>query len=155
MILNALEGKPLPVYGDGRNVRDWLYVDDHAEALLLVVQKGQTGETYNIGGRNERANIDVTRTICALLDELRPDPAGAHDRLITFVADRPGHDARYAIDADKLETQLGWRAKQTFETGLRLTVEWYLSNESWWRDIRSGVYLGERLGTAAKPTVPA
>jgi len=155
MILNALEGKALPVYGDGLNVRDWLYVDDHADALLLVAQRGAVGETYNIGGRNERSNIEVTRGICAILDELRPDPAGPRERLITYVADRPGHDARYAIDAGKIEATLGWRAKQTFETGLRLTVEWYLANESWWRDIRSGVYLGERLGVGAQAKATA
>jgi dTDP-glucose 4,6-dehydratase len=155
MILNALEGKALPVYGDGLNVRDWLYVDDHADALLLVAQRGAVGETYNIGGRNERSNIEVTRGICAILDELRPDPAGPRERLITYVADRPGHDARYAIDAGKIEATLGWRAKQTFETGLRLTVEWYLANESWWRDIRLGVYLGERLGVGAQAKATA
>lgn len=146
MILNALEGKPLPAYGNGLNIRDWLYVDDHAEALWLVAQRGIPGETYNIGSRNERSNIEVIQRICATLDELRPDPAGPRERLITFVADRPGHDARYAIDPAKVEAAVGWRPKQTFESGLRLTVEWYLANEDWWRNIRSGVYLGERLG---------
>jgi dTDP-glucose 4,6-dehydratase len=148
MIINALEGKTLPVYGNGMNVRDWLYVDDHADALLLVAQKGAVGETYNVGGLNEMANIEVVRTICALLDELRPDPAGPRERLIAYVTDRPGHDARYAIDAGKIERELGWRPKQTFETGLRRTVEWYLDNAGWWGDIRSGVYRGERLGAA-------
>jgi dTDP-glucose 4,6-dehydratase len=148
MIINALEGKPLPVYGNGLNVRDWLYVDDHADALLTVAQTGIVGETYNIGGHNEMANIDVVKGICTLLDELRPDPAGPRERLITYVNDRPGHDARYAIDAGKIGRELGWKPKQTFETGLRHTVEWYLANSGWWGDIRSGVYRGERLGAA-------
>jgi dTDP-glucose 4,6-dehydratase len=146
MIINALEGKPLPVYGNGLNVRDWLYVDDHADALLTVAQTGVVGETYNIGGHNEKANIEVVKGICAILDELRPDPAGPHERLITYVTDRPGHDARYAIDAGKIGRDLGWAPKETFETGLRRTVEWYLANPRWWGDIRSGVYRGERLG---------
>ncbi len=144
-ILNALEGKALPVYGDGSNIRDWLYVDDHARALHLICSQGRLGETYNVGGRNERKNIDVVRRICALMDELHP--AGApHDRLITFVTDRPGHDHRYAIDATKLETELGWKARENFDTGIRKTVEWYLENETWWRPLRGGVYTGERLG---------
>ena len=147
MIINGLEGKPLPVYGNGANVRDWLYVDDHADALLLVAERGVPGETYAIGGHNEMANLDVVRTICALLDELRPDPAGPHERLITYVTDRPGHDARYAIDAGKIGRELGWAPKQSFASGLRHTVEWYLANAGWWGDIRSGVYRGERLGT--------
>ncbi len=146
MIINAFEGKPLPVYGNGQNVRDWLYVDDHADALLTVAQTGVTGETYNIGGHNEKANIEVVKAICGILDELRPDPAGPHERLVTYVTDRPGHDARYAIDAGKIASELGWRPRETFETGLRRTVEWYLANNGWWRDIRSGVYSGERLG---------
>jgi dTDP-glucose 4,6-dehydratase len=146
MILNALEGKPLPVYGDGRNVRDWLYVEDHAEALLAVAERGRPGETYAIGGRSEMANIAVVRRVCAILDEIRPDPAGARERLISFVTDRPGHDARYAIDAGKIERELGWRPRYDFETGLRETVAWYLANPGWWGDIRSGVYRGERLG---------
>lgn len=146
MIINGLEGKPLPVYGNGANVRDWLYVDDHADALLLVAEKGKPGETYAIGGHNEMANLDVVRTICALLDALRPDPAGPHERLITYVTDRPGHDARYAIDAGKIGRELGWAPKQSFASGLRRTVEWYLANPGWWGDIRSGVYRGERLG---------
>ena len=148
MIINALEGKPLPVYGNGLNVRDWLYVDDHADALLTVATTGKLGESYNIGGHNEKANIDVVKTICAILDELRPDPAGPRERLITYVTDRPGHDARYAIDAGKIGAELGWTPKETFETGLRRTVEWYLANPKWWGDILSGVYRGERLGTA-------
>jgi dTDP-glucose 4,6-dehydratase len=144
-ILNALEGKPLPVYGAGGNVRDWLYVDDHAEALLLVAAHGRLGETYNIGGRNERTNIAVVRAICALLDGLKPEGA-PHERLITFVADRPGHDQRYAIDAGKLEGELGWRAHESFDTGLAKTVRWYLDNDWWWRPLRERVYGGERLG---------
>jgi dTDP-glucose 4,6-dehydratase len=144
-ILNALEGKPLPVYGDGSNIRDWLYVDDHARALHLICSKGRLGETYNVGGRNERKNIDVVRRICAIMDELRPQGA-PHDRLITFVTDRPGHDHRYAIDATKLETELGWKAQENFDTGILKTVEWYLANETWWRPLRGGVYSGERLG---------
>ncbi len=150
-ILNALHGKPLPVYGKGENVRDWLYVEDHARALDLIVQRGRIGEKYNVGGRNERRNIEVVRTICSILDELRPQ-AAPHERLITFVTDRPGHDHRYAIDASKLETELGWRAEETFETGIRKTVQWYLDNEWWWRPLREKVYAGERLGllTAAE-----
>ena len=149
MILNALEGKPLPVYGRGENVRDWLYVDDHADALLSVASEGQVGESYNIGGWNERRNIDVVRAICGIVDELAPDPAiGRRDTLITFVADRPGHDLRYAIDARKIERDLGWRPKETFESGLRKTVAWYLENRAWWERVRSGIYRGERLGIA-------
>lgn len=144
-ILNALEGKPLPVYGDGSNVRDWLYVDDHARALDLISGRGRPGETYNVGGSNERSNIDVVRRICAQMDRLRPDGA-PHDRLITFVTDRPGHDHRYAIDATKLETELGWRARESFDTGIEKTVRWFLDNEAWWRPLRGGVYGGERLG---------
>jgi dTDP-glucose 4,6-dehydratase len=144
-ILNALEGRPLPVYGQGINVRDWLYVEDHARALVLVAAKGRLGETYNVGGRNERRNIDVVTRICEVLDRLRPDGA-PHSRLITFVTDRPGHDARYAIDATKLETELGWRAEMTFDTGIERTVRWYIDNEWWWRPLRSEVYGGERLG---------
>lgn len=147
-ILNALEGKKLPVYGNGLNIRDWLYVDDHAEALLTVATKGALGESYNIGGHNEKTNIEVVKAICAILDELKPDPAGPHERLISYVTDRPGHDARYAIDASKIGRELGWKPRETFETGLRRTVEWYLNNAKWWGDIRSGVYRGERLGAA-------
>ncbi|MDR6831215.1 dTDP-glucose 4,6-dehydratase [Bosea sp. BE271] len=148
MIINALEGKPLPVYGNGLNVRDWLYVDDHADALITVATTGRIGESYNIGGHNEKTNIEVVQAICAILDELQPDPKGSRERLITYVTDRPGHDARYAIDAGKIGRELGWAPKETFETGLRRTVEWYLSNPAWWGDIRSGVYRGERLGAA-------
>ncbi|MDR3372226.1 MAG: dTDP-glucose 4,6-dehydratase [Ancalomicrobiaceae bacterium] len=144
IILNALQGKPLPVYGTGANIRDWLYVEDHARALDLIAERGRVGETYNVGGRNERTNIDVVRQICALMD--RHHPAGApHARLISFVADRPGHNARYAIDATKLETELGWRAEETFETGIERTVQWYLENEWWWAPLRQG-YDGSRLG---------
>jgi len=148
IILNALEGKPLPVYGNGLNIRDWLYVEDHAEALLTVATKGAFGESYNIGGHNEKTNIEVVKAICTILDELKPDPAGPHERLITYVTDRPGHDARYAIDAGKIGRELGWKPKETFETGLRRTVQWYLANPKWWGDIRSGIYRGERLGAA-------
>ncbi|MDY8108877.1 dTDP-glucose 4,6-dehydratase [Fulvimarina sp. 2208YS6-2-32] len=146
VILNALHGEPLPVYGKGENVRDWLYVDDHAAALILVAERGAVGETYAIGGHNERRNIDVVRTICTILDEIQPDEGGPRERLITFVADRPGHDARYAIDAGKIEAELGWRPAETFETGLKKTVQWYLDNRQWWENIRSGQYRGERLG---------
>jgi len=148
-ILNALAGKPLPVYGNGQQIRDWLYVDDHARALYLVATKGAIGETYNIGGHNERKNIDVVETICALLEELVPQkPQGIvryHD-LITFVADRPGHDLRYAIDAAKIARDLGWTPEETFESGMRKTVQWYLANESWWKQVQDGSYQGERLG---------
>ncbi|ADU13915.1 dTDP-glucose 4,6-dehydratase [Asticcacaulis excentricus] len=144
-ILNALEGKALTVYGDGSNIRDWLYVEDHARALHLIASKGRLGETYNVGGRNERKNIDVVHRICALMDEMHPQGA-PHDRLITFVTDRPGHDHRYAIDATKLETELGWKARENFDTGIEKTVRWYLDNEQWWRPLRGGVYTGERLG---------
>ena len=147
--LNALEGKPLPVYGKGDNIRDWLYVEDHARALLLIATTGIPGESYAIGGRNERTNIDVVRSICSLMDEMRPgNVAGGHQSLISFVADRPGHDQRYAIDAAKIERELGWRARETFDTGLRKTVAWYLDNPAWWGRIRSGVYKGQRLGVA-------
>ena len=149
-ILNALEGKALPVYGDGRNVRDWLYVDDHADALLTAATRGSAGETYNIGGDAERANIDVVRLICRILDEMRPDPAGPHERLIAFVTDRPGHDARYAIDASKIRDELGWSPAETFESGLRRTVRWHLDNVEWWSDIRKRVYQGDRLGAGSR-----
>lgn len=145
IILNALHGKALPVYGDGSNIRDWLYVEDHARALLLIAEKGEIGATYNVGGRNERTNLAVVETICDLLDELRPK-TDSHRKLITFVRDRPGHDHRYAIDASKLENDLGWRAKEHFDSGIRKTVEWYLANEAWWRPLRDKVYGGERLG---------
>ena len=147
-ILNALDGKPLPVYGRGLNVRDWLYVDDHARALLTILERGRPGETYNVGGRNERTNIDVVHRICAILDKLAPK-AEPHEKLITYVADRPGHDQRYAIDASKLESELGWRAQETFDTGIGKTVAWYLANDWWWRPIREKVYGGERLGLKA------
>jgi dTDP-glucose 4,6-dehydratase len=140
MIVNALAGKPLPVYGDGQQIRDWLYVKDHASAIRAVLAKGRLGETYNIGGWNEQANLDIVRRICALLDELKPDPAGSYTRLITFVTDRPGHDRRYAIDARKVERELGWRPAETFETGIRKTVEWYLAHGDWVREVQSGSY---------------
>jgi dTDP-glucose 4,6-dehydratase len=139
-IVNALAGKPLPVYGDGQQIRDWLYVTDHCSAIRAVLAKGRLGETYNIGGWNEKANIAIVRTICALLDELRPDPAGSYTRLITYVKDRPGHDRRYAIDARKIECELGWRPAETFETGIRKTVEWYLSHADWVARVQSGAY---------------
>jgi dTDP-glucose 4,6-dehydratase len=147
MILNALEGKKLPVYGAGENVRDWLFVEDHAEALLTVVEKGGVGESYNIGGINERKNIDVVHAICDLVDELASNAEiGSRRSLISFVQDRPGHDLRYAIDCSKIARELGWKPRETFETGLRKTVQWYLDNRDWWGDIRSGRYRGERLG---------
>jgi dTDP-glucose 4,6-dehydratase len=149
VILNALEGKPLPIYGRGDNVRDWLYVDDHADALILVARKGATGQSYNVGGRSEKQNIEVVRAICDILDSVRPRPSGSYRDLIAFVKDRPGHDKRYAIDCGKIERELGWRPQETFETGLRKTILWYLENESWWRAIRAGAYRGERLGQIA------
>jgi dTDP-glucose 4,6-dehydratase len=145
IILNALEGKPLPVYGKGANIRDWLYVEDHAQALHLILTKGRPGETYNVGGRNERTNLDVVQTICRILDEIRPDEK-SHYRLVTFVPDRPGHDHRYAIDATKLENELGWKAEETFASGIRKTVHWYMGNEWWWGPLRNKVYGGERIG---------
>jgi len=148
-IINALEGKPLPVYGTGENVRDWLHVEDHAEALLLVAERGRLGESYNIGGRSELSNIAVVRMICTILDELVPDASiGPREKLISFVTDRPGHDARYAIDAGKIIRELGWTPRHGFEKGLRETVRWYLDNRSWWEKVRSGAYRGERLGVA-------
>jgi dTDP-glucose 4,6-dehydratase len=145
MILNAIEAKSLPVYGNGSNVRDWLYVEDHAAALHLILKNGTPGETYNVGGRNERTNLEVVTDICGLLDDLIP--AGApHGQHITYVTDRPGHDQRYAIDATKLERELGWRAEETFSTGLAKTVEWYLQNKWWWVPLRDRVYAGERIG---------
>ncbi|MEK1940148.1 MAG: dTDP-glucose 4,6-dehydratase [Pseudomonas sp.] len=149
VILNALEGKPLPVYGNGAQIRDWLFVEDHARALLKVVTEGKVGETYNIGGHNEQQNIDVVRSICALLEELAPEkPAGVerYDQLITFVKDRPGHDLRYAIDASKIERELGWVPEETFASGLRKTVQWYLNNLDWCRHVQDGSYQRERLG---------
>ena len=146
MILNALDGKPLPVYGRGENVRDWLFVDDHADALLVALRAGVPGETYCVGGHNEQKNLDVVRAICAAVDELAPDPAGPRERLVTYVQDRPGHDLRYAIDASKIERELGWRPRRSFESGLRETVRWYLEHRTWWERVRSGAYRGERLG---------
>tara|TARA_A100001391_G_scaffold205337_2_gene205141 strand:- start:14776 stop:15840 length:1065 start_codon:yes stop_codon:yes gene_type:complete len=143
-ILNALDGNPLPVYGKGENVRDWLYVDDHAKALDLIIERGRIGETYNVGGRNERRNIDVVNRICTVLDAVRPAHA-PRQSLIEFVTDRPGHDARYAIDATKLETELGWTARETFDTGIEKTVHWYLDNSWWWQPLRQR-YDGQRLG---------
>jgi dTDP-glucose 4,6-dehydratase len=143
-ILNALAGRELPIYGAGENIRDWLYVEDHARALDLIAARGRPGETYNVGGRNERRNIDVVRRICEVLDRLVPANR-PHEGLITFVTDRPGHDARYAIDATKLESELGWRAQETFDTGIEKTVQWYLDNEWWWRPLRDR-YDGQRLG---------
>ena len=146
VILNALAGKPLPIYGDGSNIRDWLYVEDHADALLLVVQKGEVGRSYNIGGENERTNLELVRTICAVLDDLKPRETGSYADLITFVTDRPGHDARYAIDPGRIRDELGWRPSVTVEEGLRKTVEWYLGNEAWWRPLQERHGVGERLG---------
>ena len=148
VILNALEGRPLPVYGKGENVRDWLFVDDHARALELILTKGRVGESYNVGGRAERTNLDVVETICDVLDRKRPLPGGKRRRdLITFVTDRPGHDRRYAIDPSKIEDELGWRAEENFETGIEKTIDWYLANEWWWAPIRAGKYAGDRLGS--------
>ncbi|MFN9148395.1 MAG: dTDP-glucose 4,6-dehydratase [Hyphomonadaceae bacterium] len=147
MILNALDGKSLPVYGDGKQIRDWLHVDDHAAALQNVMERGKPGETYCVGGRNERENIHVVKRICALVDELAgARPEGPREKLITYVQDRPGHDQRYAIDATKLESELGWHATYNFETGIRQTVEWYLNRRDWWGPIRSKNYQGQRLG---------
>jgi dTDP-glucose 4,6-dehydratase len=149
MILNALDYKPLPVYGRGENIRDWLFVDDHVDALLCVIEKGRVGESYNVGGINERRNIDVVHTICDLVDEMAPRAAGRSRReLIAYVQDRPGHDLRYAIDCSKLQNELGWKPRETFESGLRKTVRWYLDNRPWWEAIRAGAYQGQRLGLA-------
>ena len=151
VILRALGGESLPVYGKGENVRDWLHVEDHAEALTLVLRKGRPGETYNVGGDSERRNIDVVRAICTLLDEMLPgSPNRPHEKLIRFVTDRPGHDARYAIDATKIKTELGWRPRHSFEEGLRETVRWFLDNRSWWERVMSGAYRGERLGLSSQ-----
>ncbi|MFM8983642.1 MAG: dTDP-glucose 4,6-dehydratase, partial [Spartobacteria bacterium] len=149
MILNALDGKPLPVYGDGQQIRDWLFVEDHASAIWLVLQKGRLGETYNVGGLNERANLDVVNTLCSLLDAKSPRPDGAsYAAQITYVADRPGHDRRYAIDCAKIQRELGWSPRESFETGLAKTVDWYLANRSWTDDITKTRYSRERLGSA-------
>ena len=149
IILNALAGKPLPIYGDGSNVRDWLYVEDHAEALLRVVQQGRVGYSYNIGGGNERTNLELVQTLCAILDRLRPRAGGSYADLITFVADRPGHDARYAIDAIRIRDELGWQPSVTLEEGLERTVRWYLDNETWWRALQARDGVGRRLGVRA------
>ena len=148
-ILNALAGKPIPIYGDGGHIRDWLYVEDHADALLLVLEKGELGRSYNIGGENERTNLELVKTLCSILDRLRPRKEGNYSDLIIFVADRPGHDARYGIDSSRIRVELGWRPSVTFEEGLEKTVQWYLDNEAWWQPLleRSGV--GQRLGTSS------
>jgi dTDP-glucose 4,6-dehydratase len=151
MIVNCLNEKPLPVFGQGLNVRDWLFVEDHCDAIYSVLQNGIIGETYNIGGNNEIKNIDIVNTICSTLDELRPTVDGSsYSELINYVVDRPGHDFRYAIDASKINKRLGWSPKETFETGIRKTIQWYLDNENWWRNIQDGTYNQERLGTKKK-----
>ena len=147
VILNALAGKPLPIYGDGENIRDWLYVEDHADALLLVLEKGALGRSYNIGGQNERTNLELVKTLCGILDYLHPRDEGSYADLITFVTDRPGHDARYAIDPSRIRNELGWRPSVTVEEGLEKTVQWYLDNENWWRPLLGRTGVGERLGT--------
>jgi dTDP-glucose 4,6-dehydratase len=149
IILNALAGKPLPIYGTGANIRDWLYVEDHAEALLLVLEQATPGRSYNIGGENERTNLDLVKTLCAILDEKRTRPQGSYADQITFVEDRPGHDARYAIDPTRIRTELGWRPSVTVEEGLARTVDWYLGNEAWWRPLLARKGVGERLGVKA------
>jgi dTDP-glucose 4,6-dehydratase len=151
MIYNALRGEPLPVYGDGRQIRDWLYVKDHCRAVMKVLEEGRVGEVYNVGGLNERTNLEVVRTICSLLDDLAPDsPHVPHDSLITFVEDRPGHDRRYAMDATKIERELGWTPQETFESGMEKTVRWYLENRAWCEGVLSGSYRGERLGLGGR-----
>ena len=147
VILNALAGKPLPIYGDGGNIRDWLYVEDHADALLLVLEKGAVGRSYNIGGENECTNLELVKTLCGILDCLRPRTEGRYVDLITFVTDRPGHDARYAIDPSRIRNELGWRPSVTVEVGLEKTVQWYLDNEDWWRALQNREGVGDRLGT--------
>ena len=149
IILNALAGKPLPIYGDGSNIRDWLFVEDHADALLLVVEKGAVGRSYNIGGENERTNLELVRTLCAILDAQRPKASGSYADQITFVTDRPGHDARYAIDPSRIRRELGWRPSVTVEEGLARTVAWYLDNEAWWRPLQARQGVGQRLGVKA------
>ena len=146
-ILNALAGEPLPIYGNGSNIRDWLYVEDHADALLLVLEKGVIGRSYNIGGDNERTNLELVQTLCKILDRLKPRTAGTYADLITFVQDRPGHDARYAIDPSRIRNELGWRPSVTVEQGLEKTVQWYLDNEDWWKPLQNRSGVGERLGT--------
>ena len=148
VILNALAGRELPIYGRGENIRDWLYVEDHADALLCVLEQGRPGRSYNIGGENERTNLDLVRTLCAILDELRPRESGSYADQIAFVTDRPGHDARYAIDPTRIRDELGWRPSVTVEEGLRRTVQWYLDNETWWRALQSRDGVGKRLGAA-------
>ena len=147
IILNGLASKPLPIYGTGSNIRDWLYVEDHADALLLVLEKGTVGQSYNIGGENERTNLELVRTLCKILDRLKPQNTGTYADLITFVQDRPGHDARYAIDPSRIRNELGWRPSVTVEEGLEKTVQWYLDNEDWWKPLQSRIGVGERLGT--------
>lgn len=147
VILNALAGKPLPIYGDGENMRDWLYVEDHADSLLLVLEKGALGRSYNIGGENERTNLELVKTLCGILDYLHPRDEGSYADLITFVTDRPGHDARYAIDPSRILNELGWRPSVTLEEGLEKTVQWYLDNENWWRPLLGRTGVGARLGT--------
>ena len=147
VILNALMGKPLPIYGDGENIRDWLYVEDHADALLLVLEQGAVGRSYNIGGENERTNLELVKTLCAILDRLSPRDRGSYTELITFVTDRPGHDTRYAIDPARIRDELGWRPSVTVEGGLEKTVQWYLDNEDWWRPLLNRSGFGQRLGT--------
>ena len=147
VILNALAGKPLPIYGDGGNIRDWLYVEDHADALLLVLAKGAVGRSYNIGGENERTNLELVKLLCGILDRLRPHHVGSYADLITFVTDRPGHDARYAIDPSRIRDELGWRPSVTVEEGLEKTVQWYLDNEDWWHPLLNRTGVGQRLGT--------
>lgn len=149
VILNALAGKPLPIYGDGSNVRDWLYVEDHADALLLVLEKGQLGGSYNIGGENERTNLELVTTLCRILDSRRPKPSGSYSDQITYVTDRPGHDARYAIDPSRIRSELGWQPSVTVEEGLERTVDWYLANEDWWRPLLNRQGVGQRLGVKA------
>jgi dTDP-glucose 4,6-dehydratase len=146
MIIKGLAGEPLPVYGDGQNIRDWLYVEDHAKALTLVLERGMVGETYNVGGRNERTNLHVVETICDLLDDVTPAPSGSRRKLISFVKDRPGHDRRYAIDASKLERDLGWRAEENFESGIEKTVRWYVDQQPWRRSILNRGYATKRVG---------
>ncbi|NRQ10058.1 dTDP-glucose 4,6-dehydratase [Aliiroseovarius sp. xm-v-208] len=149
VILNALAGKDLPIYGDGSNIRDWLFVEDHADALLLVVEKGELGRSYNIGGENERTNLELVKTLCAILDDLRPKASGSYTDQITFVTDRPGHDARYAIDPTRIREELGWRPSVAVEEGLRQTVQWYLDNEAWWKALQNRAGVGVRLGVKA------
>lgn len=149
VILNAVAGNDLPIYGDGSNVRDWLFVEDHAEALLLVIEKGKLGRSYNIGGENERTNLELVKTLCAILDDLRPKTVGSYADQITFVTDRPGHDKRYAIDPARIRDELGWRPSLTIEDGLRQTVQWYLGNEAWWEALQDHAGVGQRLGVKA------